>query len=42
MKLEKLIQDALATIGVLSNPDQKNIKIGKAGRTRWKGQKTSH
>ena len=28
---------SLATIGVLSNPDQKNIKIGKAGRSRWFG-----
>ena len=27
----------MATIGVLSNPDQKNIKIGKAGRSRWLG-----
>ena len=30
---------ALATIGVLSNPDQKNIKIGKAGRSRWLGRR---
>ena len=29
----------MATIGVVSNPDQKNIKIGKAGRSRWKGQR---
>ena len=28
-----------ATIGVLSNPDQKNISIGKAGRNRWKGKR---
>jgi large subunit ribosomal protein L2 len=28
-----------ATIGTLSNPDQKNIKIGKAGRSRWMGRK---
>ena len=27
----------MATIGVLSNPDQKNIKIGKACRSRWLG-----
>lgn len=26
-----------ATIGALSNPDHKNIKLGKAGRNRWKG-----
>ena len=28
-----------ATIGVLSNPDQKNIVIGKAGRSRWMGRR---
>ena len=28
-----------ATIGVVSNPDQKNIKIGKAGRNRWRGNR---
>ncbi|HJD56429.1 MAG TPA: 50S ribosomal protein L2 [Rickettsia endosymbiont of Pyrocoelia pectoralis] len=26
-----------ATIGVISNPDQKNINLGKAGRNRWLG-----
>ena len=26
-----------ATIGEVSNPDQKNIKLGKAGRKRWMG-----
>jgi len=30
-----------ATIGVLSNPDHKNISIGKAGRTRNKGFRPS-
>ena len=29
----------IATIGVVSNPDQKNIKIGKAGRNRWRGKR---
>lgn len=28
-----------ATIGVVSNPDQKNINLGKAGRTRWLGRR---
>ena len=28
-----------ATIGSVSNPDQKNIKIGKAGRSRWLGRR---
>ena len=27
------------TIGIVSNPDQKNIKIGKAGRSRWLGRR---
>ena len=29
----------LATIGSVSNSDQKNIKIGKAGRNRWRGKR---
>ena len=33
----KVRSDCVATIGVVSNPDQKNIKIGKAGRNRWRG-----
>jgi len=33
----KVRSDCMATIGVVSNPDQKNIKIGKAGRNRWRG-----
>ena len=35
----KVRSDCLATIGVVSNPDQKNIKIGKAGRNRWRGKR---
>jgi len=31
--------DCLATVGVVSNADQKNIKIGKAGRNRWLGRR---
>ena len=38
-ELRKIDSRSLATIGVLSNPDQKNIKIGKAGRSRWLGRK---
>jgi large subunit ribosomal protein L2 len=26
-----------ATIGAVSNPDEQNVSIGKAGRNRWKG-----
>ena len=35
----KVRNDCKATIGVVSNPDQKNIKIGKAGRSRWLGKR---
>ena len=38
-EVRKIDSRALATIGVLSNPDQKNTKIGKAGRSRWLGRK---
>lgn len=31
--------DCKATIGEVSNPDQKNINIGKAGRNRWLGKR---
>jgi large subunit ribosomal protein L2 len=27
----------MATIGQVGNADQSNIKLGKAGRSRWKG-----
>jgi len=29
----------LATVGAVSNPDNMNVSIGKAGRTRWKGRR---
>ena len=38
-EVRKIDSRSLATIGVLSNPDQKNIKIGKAGRSRWLGKR---
>ena len=40
-EIRKIISRAKATIGVLSNPDQKNIKNGKAGRSRWLGIRPS-
>ena len=40
-EIRKIISRAKATIGVLSNPDQKNINIGKAGRSRWLGIRPS-
>ena len=36
-EIRKIISSARATIGTVSNNEQKNIKIGKAGRNRWKG-----
>jgi large subunit ribosomal protein L2 len=33
--------DCMATIGAVSNPDQQNIKLGKAGRKRWMGKRPS-
>ena len=38
-EIRKIDSRCLATIGVLSNPDQKNINIGKAGRSRWLGRR---
>ncbi|MEK7820636.1 MAG: 50S ribosomal protein L2 [Pseudomonadota bacterium] len=31
--------ECMATIGAVSNPDHQNVKIGKAGRARWKGRR---
>ena len=36
-EVRKVHLDCLATIGAVSNPDQQNIIIGKAGRSRWFG-----
>jgi large subunit ribosomal protein L2 len=33
--------ECMATIGAVSNPDQANRKIGKAGRSRWMGKRPS-
>ena len=30
--------ECMATIGAVSNPDQQNVSIGKAGRNRWLGK----
>ena len=38
-EVRKIDSRCLATIGVISNPDQKNISIGKAGRSRWLGRR---
>jgi large subunit ribosomal protein L2 len=31
--------ECMATVGAVSNPDNSNVSIGKAGRVRWKGRK---
>ena len=31
--------ECIATVGAVSNPDQQNIKLGKAGRVRWMGKR---
>jgi len=33
--------ECMATVGAVSNPDQSNIKLGKAGRKRWLGKRPS-
>ena len=33
--------ECMATIGAVSNPDQQNVKLGKAGRNRWLGKRPS-
>ena len=40
-EIRKVINSAKATIGTVSNSDHQNIKIGKAGRNRWKGKRPS-
>ncbi|MTI10639.1 MULTISPECIES: 50S ribosomal protein L2 [Curvivirga] len=32
--------ECIATVGAVSNPDQQNIKLGKAGRVRWLGKRS--
>jgi len=36
-EMRMVLLDCLATIGLVSNPDHGNTKIGKAGRRRWLG-----
>ena len=33
--------ECMATVGAVSNSDQSNIKLGKAGRKRWQGKRPS-
>jgi large subunit ribosomal protein L2 len=36
-EVRKVRSECMATIGAVSNPDQQNIVIAKAGRARWLG-----
>jgi large subunit ribosomal protein L2 len=38
-EIRLFLLDCMATIGSVSNPDNKNISIGKAGRSRWLGKR---
>ena len=40
-EMRNVLAECMATIGAVSNPDQKNIKLGKAGRNRWLGRRPS-
>ena len=40
-ELRMVRSEGRATIGAVSNPDQQNIVIGKAGRNRWLGHRPS-
>jgi large subunit ribosomal protein L2 len=40
-ELRKVLSDCLATVGTVSNPDQRNVNYGKAGRKRWLGVRPS-
>jgi len=40
-ELRMVRAECMATIGAVSNPDQQNINLGKAGRNRWLGKRPS-
>ncbi len=40
-ELRVVQQECMATIGAVSNADHSNVKLGKAGRNRWKGVRPS-
>ena len=40
-EVRMIMQDSMATIGSVSNIDNKNTKDGKAGRSRWLGKRPS-
>ena len=40
-ELRVVPSQCMATIGAVSNADNKNVKLGKAGRSRWMGRRPS-
>ena len=40
-ELRRVRQECMATIGAVSNPDNSNQNLGKAGRRRWMGKRPS-
>ncbi len=40
-ELRVVRSECLATVGAVSNPDQSNTNLGKAGRNRWLGKRPS-
>ena len=40
-ELRMVRAECMATVGAVSNSDQQNIKLGKAGRKRWLGKRPS-
>jgi len=38
-EMRKVSGECRATVGAVSNPDQQNINLGKAGRQRWLGKR---
>ena len=38
-EMRNVLDNCMATIGAVSNPDHMNESVGKAGRTRWRGRR---
>ena len=38
-EMRKVLSKCRATIGIVGNPDHNLVNLGKAGRTRWKGER---
>ena len=38
-EMRKVLSNCRATIGIVGNPDHNLVNLGKAGRTRWKGER---